>query len=368
MTTESDRVKPRRHGNWSSEFALTVECCRRAYACGDPRPFRELAATFDWARFARIVRFHRVQGLTWEGLTSIGVEIPTETASLLSAEARHVAAANLRMAVEARKIRAAFDQAGLALLFVKGLTTGALAYPDPMLKMGWDIDLLIDPAQLKGAAAMLAERGYRCIIPPESVPLEVWHRREKESVWKDDRGIHVELHTRLADNKLLIAGIDVHSPRREVEIAPGIVLPTLAANELFAYLCVHGASSLWFRLKWITDLAAILQQCDDQEIARLYATSQTLRAGRAASSALLLADKLYGSLRDSLLRSELASDRVSRSLCQAALRQLAGRPEPREPTEAVGGTLAIHLCQFALLADLRFKAGELLRQARGEPS
>lgn len=50
----------------------------------------------------------------------------------------------------------------------------------------------------------------------------------------------------------------MESARQLVEVACGIELPTLARDEPSAHLCVHGASSAWFRLKWITDLAALI--------------------------------------------------------------------------------------------------------------
>jgi len=79
-------------------------------------------------------------------------------------------------------------------------------------------------------------------------------------------------------------------------VAPGIRLPTLARDEQFAYLCVHGASSAWFRLKWISDLAGVLHGQSGEMIERLFERSQALGAERAAGQALLLADRLFGSL------------------------------------------------------------------------
>ena len=363
MTTGAVEASFRGVVGASPEFLLVVECCRSAFSGGDQERVAGLAARVNWSRFVRTARFHRVQGLVWKSLSSLGKAVPANVATQLAADAREIAAANLRVALESRELRATFTQAGVAMVFVKGLTVSSLAYGDSWLKMGWDIDVLIDGADIDEAGALLAGRGYIRILPDPEVGLRSWHHRRKESVWRSG-DVHVELHTRLVDNLRLIPNIDVHSERREVELAPGISLPTLASDELFAYLCVHGASSLWFRLKWITDLAAILQQCDPHEIARLYAKSQMLGAGRASSSALLLADRLFGSLRDSQLRHKLSRDRANRWLCQAALGQLAGRPEPREPTEVVGGTFAIHVSQLALLPGLRFKAEEFLRQAR----
>ncbi|HEY6662614.1 MAG TPA: nucleotidyltransferase family protein [Sphingomicrobium sp.] len=349
----------------SNEFRLVVECCRRAFSSGDNRTVHELSAAVDWHRFTQLVRFHRVQGLVWNSLWSTGAEVPDATARALSADAQQVAATNLRIAAETRELHAAFDTARIPHLFVKGLTVGALAYPKPLLKMGWDIDLLIAAADLAKAAAELRARGYRRTIPAETADLVKWHATRKESVWsRPEERLYVELHTRLADNPRLIPGIGIASPRREVEVAEGLSLPTLAPDELFAYLCVHGASSLWFRLKWITDFAGLLSAHPAAEIERLYRRSQELGAGRAAGQALLLADDLYGSLNDSDLAERLQPSRAARWLAAAAFRQLAANTDGREPTATVLGTLAIHWTQLLLLPDARFAAGEAYRQVR----
>jgi hypothetical protein len=172
----------------------------------------------------------------------------------------------------------------------------------------------------------------------------------------------VELHTRVADNGQLIPGITVHSPTQSVEVAPGITLPTLAGDELFAYLCVHGASSAWFRLKWVTDFAALLHPCPPAEIERLYGRSQQLGACRSAGQALLLADALYGTLEGTGLRESLARGRATATLASAALRQLTGRAEPIEPTSVTLGTWRIHWTQFLLCPGAGFKLREFSRQ------
>jgi hypothetical protein len=97
-------------------------------------------------------------------------------------------------------------------------------------------------------------------------------------------------------------------------------------------------------------------------IERMFDRSQALGAERAAGQALLLADRLFGSLGETDLRDRLASDRSTRRLANAASAQLTG--SPREPTTARLGTWRIHLTQFALGRGLRFKLGEFTRQGR----
>jgi hypothetical protein len=185
-----------------------------------------------------------------------------------------------------------------------------------------------------------------------------WHRSQKDSAWVHQAsGLVVELHSRLADNPVLIPSLGVDSPRQCVEVVAGITLPTLAWPEMFAHLCVHGASSAWFRLKWLSDLAALLSK-SSEPVEALYDRSQQLGAGRCAAQALLLANRLFGiQIPGSLLR-QLDSVRVNRWLADAARRQLLA-PEPG--TQRFG-TARIHATQFFLMPSVRYKAGEARRQ------
>ncbi|HYD38273.1 MAG TPA: nucleotidyltransferase family protein, partial [Allosphingosinicella sp.] len=243
---------------------------------------------------------------------------------------------------------------------------GALVYGSVGPKMGWDIDLLVPPSAVEAAATVLEAAGYRLDLPsgPRARErLAAFHRHWKESVWKSaDGALTVELHTRLADNPALLPEVGCDSPVRRVEVAKGRFLPTLGGDELFAYLSVHGASSAWFRLKWIADVAALLSSLPPAAIERLYRRSQQLGAGRAAGQALLLCERLFATPLPPALAAELAADRTNRWLLAVALRKLAGRTLATELHDTRFGTVSIHLMQLALLPGLGFKLGELGRQ------
>ena len=293
-------------------------------------------------------------------------KIPQEVRADLAAAAGRIATENLQHIAASRELLDRFQSAGVPLLFLKGATLGKLAYANPFLKAAIDIDLLVDPADLAKAAGLLRECGYRLQLPTDSQNdrvLHAWHRRSKESVWsKASPPLQLDLHTRVADNPRLIPGIDVHSASQMVDVGSGISLPTLADEELFAYLAVHGASSAWFRLKWITDFAGFLHGRDATAIERLYRRSQELGAGRAAGQALLVPDGLFGMLeQNAALREQLKGEAATRRLAEAALAQLTG--DRGEPTGRPFGTMTIHRTQFALLPGLSYKLTELARQA-----
>lgn len=346
------------HRKLPGDFALAGACCRWTYSGEGADNLRALASAVDWNEFVHACRRHRVQGLARHALSGLQVVLPAPAQVALAGDARAVADQGLRAAQASARLAEAFAAANVSLLFLKGLTLGQLAYGNPFLKMGWDIDILVEPGEVGAAAALLGKLGYRLDLPREPSLLERWHASRKESVWRSGEGPIVELHGRVADQPELLPAISAISPSQCVSIAPGIDLRTFADDELFAYLCVHGASSAWFRLKWITDLAAMLHGRRPEEIDSLYDRSQELGAGRAAAQALLLGAMLYDIPLSPALRVRLDT-RVNRWLARAAL----GEMLRGEPTERMLGTSTIHLTQFFLLDGLRYKLSELKRRA-----
>jgi len=345
------------------EFQLCVACCRWNFAEGDPGVVRELSTLVNWSALIRYARYHRVHGLVWNCLSKLGIDIPGSAAAGLAADGFTIAAKNLAIVLECQRLMKAFDGQGLpAFQFIKGMTVARIAYANPFAKMAWDIDILILPDELSRAVKVLEMLGYSLEIPAFRDALDKWHGPEKESVWKKSSPeIYIELHTRLADNLHLIPSITAKSPQQKVYVAPDIAVPTLADEELFAYLAVHGSSSAWFRLKWISDFAGFLNGRTGDQIETLYRRSQSLAAGRAPGQALLLADTLFGTLANApALRDELQSQRPVTILAQAGLKQLT--IPPREPTEHLFGTARIHWTQLLMMPGIGFKASELWRQ------
>jgi hypothetical protein len=350
----------------SPEFNLAVGCCRYAFNRHDPAPVI-VPARVDWLRFLELVSFHRVEGLAWQAASSAGLPVPDGVMDSLGQAASTIAASNLMATAECRRLRDLFAAADIPLLFLKGLTVGKLAYGKPSIKAAIDIDILIDGRRLDGAAGVLRQAGYTLLVPGKSRSdrsLVSWHRDWKESVWSNsDRSLQLDLHSACTDNRALLPGIDVHSPSQEVGIGGGLSLATLGRDELIAYLAVHGASSAWFRLKWISDFAALVHDRRADDVERLFARAQELGAGRAIGQALLVADMLFETLAgSSALRERLQRDPITRHLAHLAMRLLTRNP--LEPTARLLGTLPIHYSQFLLLPGAGYKLSELFGQLR----
>lgn len=351
----------------SSEFQLVAACCRRPADAAWAERIRNLSRGADWPLVERIAARHRVEGLVSDALGRADVAVSDpEAANTLRAAARRIARENLQLTAESLRLRRVFEAAGIRLLFVKGIALGQLAWGSIGLKMGWDMDLLVAAGDVEAAAALLERDGYELKVPWGAgvrERLAFWHRHWKESVWiRREAGIVVELHTALSDNPALLGAVGIDSPTQEAVIGPGSALPTLAAAPLFAYLCIHGASSAWFRLKWIADVGALLAPVGPAGIERLYREALALGAGRAPAQALLLCHALFDTPVPEPLLAELRRDRMNRLLLTVAMRKLAGRAGLRPVEETPFGTASIHLMQLGLKRGLRFKLGELRRQ------
>jgi hypothetical protein len=347
-----------------AEFLLVAECCRWPRPTDDSLDARWTAERIDWPRVARIARRHRVEALVWNRLRSAQFSVPGESAGQLAAAAARTARDNLHAARECARLKASFEAAAVPILFIKGVTLAMLAYGTLSLKAGWDIDLLVDEHQLDGSATILESAGYSCIHPPAPGRdgLRRWHCTFKESVWRHRARNHVvELHTRLVDNVMLLPEVGLQ--RRQMVVLPGgAELPTLAAEELFAYLCVHGGSSAWFRLKWLADLCALIAPLRPAELGRLYRGALKLGAGRAAAVALILGARLLGVPIAAPMRRELERDFVTRAMARVGLHMMTGRYLEAEVHSRPFGTVPIHLMQPFLLPGSRFLLSEARRQ------
>lgn len=315
------------------------------------------APSIDWERLATLAARHRVEGLAWDGLVEAGVTVPSPHDKQFREQANQITAQQLRDLSTCAQIIERFAEAGAALRFLKGIALALKVYPRPMAKNSSDIDILVPSTALTDTALVLHRLGFRLVTPSRAEQLTRWHARRKESVWVDRHGTHLDLHTRLADSPALLCDIDPWSHPSVASIS-GIEFATLDDADQYAYLCVHGTSSAWFRLKWLADLHAFILSRTD-ELDRWHRKAEEAGVGRLSRVALaLLAERFsLGAARSLLEQRPLTT--VERGMIFIATAQLRS---PDEPTARPLGTLTIHLLQMLQRPGPAFATRELARQ------
>lgn len=352
------------------EFLLVAACCR--WPASEARNAAVASAAgraLDWERVLRVVERQRVAGLVNAALRSAGVEPPPKAKARLAGDAADIARQSLQLASEALRLQAAFDAAGIPAAFVKGTTLALLAYENIGIKHAWDIDLLVSPEDVRRACAVLEAAGFeRTMPPPDFAPdrFFAWIDFARECVFRHQvRGTFLELHWRLSDNRTLLAHVTAASARRVMTVAPGQNLRTLEDEDLFAYLCLHGAHHGWSRLKWLADLSAWLSAKSSAEVKRFYRRAQGEGIGRAAAQALLLCEELFAFPLPSALCAEMRGDRAIRWLVAVARDAMAGDPKSRQTDDQPLGNLKIEVSHFLLATSLGAWARELQSKSIG---
>lgn len=347
------------------EFRLVAAACRWPASAARDAAVREAAgAGIDWDSFLKVVARHRVEGLVHEGLKAIGDDAPAPVRSHLAAAAAGIARQNLAFAAEARRLAAAFDAGGYTYLFIKGVALNMLAYGTLGVKRASDLDVVIDPADYPAAVRMLMADGAVCEFPHEGASFEQvirWTEGNKHSIWRHF-GVRVELHVAMVDNPRMLPGLSVRSPRQTVALGGGVAVPTLAHEGLFTYLCVHGATHAWSRLKWLADVAALVRGEDEAGLERLYRRACGYGAGRSAGSAYLLAADLLGLALPETLEAELRRDRAVLFLVRVARDAMVRGGAEAELDETVLGTAGVHLSHLRMAPGLGYKWSEVRRK------
>lgn len=318
----------------------------------------------------RIAARHRVSGLVAQGLREAKIALPEEIGTALTRAENRIALSNVRAAAESHRLMTALAADGINALLLKGVTLNMLAYGGLWLKESRDIDVLVAPDAFLAASRTLAAAGYARFTPAPSLDdaaAQAWIVGYKESAWLHrSEGHLVELHIRLADNKTLIPGIGLASPRQRVDLGGGKSVETLAEGELLAYLFLHGSTHGWARLKWLADVNAMLATRSPDAIDEIYRCALSHGAGRGAAQGLLLCERLLGLDLGDGLKAELEADSRTRYMVRVAIDLIAGRFVETELDDSRFGTVHLNISHFFLQPGLRAKA-EVLAQKLSTP-
>ncbi len=361
-----------RHGSSGlpAEFLLVAACCR--WPPSEQRNAavrRAVTPSLDWDGFLRVVKRQRVAGLVRDGLASAEVSCPPGIAAVIENMVADMVRQNLKHAAESVRIQAMFDAAGVPLLFVKGVTLAQLAYGSLALKHSWDIDLLVAPDTVPRALELFAEAGYHPFPPlPPATDKRYgrWLRFAREYIlFHRSNFVHVEIHWRLTDNGYFLPGIAAGSPTQTVRISNGAELRTLIDDDLFAYLCIHGACHAWSRLKWLADVAALLAHDGASDAKRRLAAAKKVNAQDCVAQAYLLCDRLFATPCATELARALRQKRRYRRLEHIALSAMTAGGAQTELGEAPFDRLPILLSHFLLGRGLRFALRELWIKLNG---
>lgn len=278
------------------ELKLLAMCC-----VWPPRPvvdkrIEDLSSRVSsWPRFEQLTDHHRVRPLANAAITRTGIALPESTKTRLSEAALSSSARALTMARETVRIADLLSAHNLGPLVIKGAALAQLCYQSLALKESWDIDLLVRPNETDLARELLFDAGYTVMRPAlTSAQFARFVPLTKEiEFFNPEAGVTIELHWRLINGRGKLNAALPSRPTQRVSMQFGH-LETLDDERMFSYLCLHGATHNWFRLKWLADLNAFIERFPADARSGLVDSARKYGAERSVSIALALCAQLFG--------------------------------------------------------------------------
>ncbi len=230
---------------------------------------------------AELALGHGLGSLLRRRLEDASVELPAEVTEPLDRAERSRVAQNLLLRDQLGSAMAALGGAGVDALVYKGPTLAQLAYGGSWSREYGDIDLLVREQQVREAFSALESAGFE----PEFEPGEgQWRRvlRMTKELPLRGRGDSVlELHWSFVP-RWFPGRLDLEPTfRTAVSLdIDGLEVRTPSVEETVLILCVHGMTHRWDSLRWLVDLAWLLDRSPDVDWDHLSQRAASFGGGR----------------------------------------------------------------------------------------
>lgn len=249
-------------------------------------------ADLDWDYFDRLVSQHRIQPLLIRGLRQLGAQCPPELAKYRTQQNKFAMQSMERIQALAA-INAAFSQAGIRMITMKGPLLAMELYGDPSLRTSRDLDLMVDEDDLDRAGKILLQMGYRLeehlySSTPMRHKFYTLVENEKHRVY--NRGeICIELHWQSDYQRQQSFG-ELWSRREERQLL-GRPIALMGEADRYPALIVHAAEHGFLRLRWLLDLYE-LQKKKDYSWERVFAHMEAQGLGAVLLETILVMYRL----------------------------------------------------------------------------
>lgn len=212
----------------------------------------------DWAEFIRLVDRHKTPALSCAALLEFGSRLPEKVENELQKQSDDCRIAAVKQSLLMGTILRAFNQLEIPVMPFKGQILSFDLYGDIGLRHSRDLDLAVTNEDLFRAKDCLESLGW--VLDPTS-----WFQltpRQWEKVFVHEHhldfvhsqsGFLLELHWR--DQWETPDMTRSRWKRSLPAIWQGCAIRSMSREDLVLYLCSHGGHHLWFRAKWLGDLA-----------------------------------------------------------------------------------------------------------------
>lgn len=274
-----------------------------------------LSAQIDWGHFYALARGHGVVVSAYRTLVAHGgPQVPAAWLEKLRSQALTHGRRNLLTAQELVRLMGLLAYNGIDSLALKGPVLAATAYGDLSLRQYGDLDILVHPQAVATVAEVLLNDDYFT----DGNVFETERPFGRRDGW-----VVVDLHWGVTVPRFapLLDEVGMWQRAQTVPLAGGQVR-TFALEDHLLAMAVHGFKDGWSRLKWVADVAVLVQRRQDLDWDVLLRRAEAQSALRVLWVALGLAQQLLALELPVAIQTRLDRDRAVPGLCRRLLDRL----------------------------------------------
>ena len=305
------RYAPRPTQAMRSEAQLLLCCARTRTDRGVTQRIRQLAAgPLDWVYFIRLALSHEVLTLVHSTLKTVcGDAVPQAIDKQLERYASRQAQRSAHLTGELLRLLTLLDAHAIPALALKGPALSTAVYRDLGLREFRDLDILIHRRDAPRAKDVLLASGYALATPLNSDGFPSIYGKAEFCFRRKRDGLAVELCWRISPHYFLKPlDLGTLGQRRSSIRLTGATVDTLPAEELLVALCVHGSKHSWWLLRWICDVAELIDAFPALNWQQVLDMARHLGCRRAVALGLLLAHVLLGAPLPERAHGEIEHD------------------------------------------------------------
>jgi hypothetical protein len=251
----------------------------------------------NWDEVISLVLRHGVVGpfCTVMGKRGWG-NVPFEIRERLKSCRTQHAVRALGQVAELTRVGRLYADAGVPLIPLKGVALSQELYGDPCVRSSCDLDILVKLEDVEKAELLLIQAGYRNALGFHTMSERQRHHiintLHHHEYIHDAKGVHIELHWR--SYLWSQEQIDTLWNTCRVSIWLDAGLMRLSAEENILFLADHGARHDWSCLKWLSDVAMLVQNMPDDTWLSLYNRAAFFDLQKVVCQTVTLLEWFYG--------------------------------------------------------------------------
>lgn len=289
-------------------------CCARVSQTAENRERMEqlLRGPLNWQTVLDRSLWHRIRPLTFRHLGSLPAgTVPAAVLEVLGQQVQELDKRNEKLLKSLHEIAALFEKASLPMLVFKGPTLAIDAYGDEKLRECGDLDMLIRPTDFPQVRQMLVSEGFSCLWDR----VDSVRKRQLFACEFQRNGTELDVHWDLAPGwHNYKVDFDRFWEEGRAFEADGYFTRKLRPEDAIEVLCIHGTRHWWERLRWICDIAELVDSNQITDWDRLEQSTSADRCRRSVSLGLFLASDLLDARLPQDIRKKLDHSPVIKRL------------------------------------------------------